>query len=66
VTETALATALDMGFMSEMLAIFSIVVGIALLLTGIGLVLLAYAVFGRLWPVAQSVASSSVPEPATA
>ena len=33
VTETALATALDMGFMSEMLAIFSVVVGIALLLT---------------------------------
>jgi hypothetical protein len=66
VTETALATALDMGFMSEMLAIFSIVVGIALLLTGIGLVLLAYAVFGRLWPVAQSAASSPAPEPATA
>jgi hypothetical protein len=46
VTETALATALDMGFMSEMLSIFSIVVGIALLLTGIGLVILARAVFG--------------------
>ena len=65
VTETALATALDMGFMSEMLSIFSIVVGIALLLTGIGLVILAYAVFGRLWPVAQSVASSRAPEAAT-
>jgi hypothetical protein len=47
VTETALATALDMGFMSEMLAIFSVVVGVALLLTGIGLVILAKAVFGR-------------------
>jgi hypothetical protein len=47
VTETALATALDMGFMSEMLSIFSVVVGIALLLTGIGLVILARAVFGR-------------------
>ncbi len=46
VTETALATALDMGFMSEMLSIFSIVVGVALLLTGIGLVILARAVFG--------------------
>jgi hypothetical protein len=51
VTETALATALDMGFMSEMLSIFSIVVGIALLLTGIGLVILAFAVFGRWRPV---------------
>jgi hypothetical protein len=66
VTETALATALDMGFMSEMLSIFSVVVGIALLLTGIGLVILAFAVFGRLWPVAQSVAPSPVPEPAAA
>jgi hypothetical protein len=34
VTETALTTALNMGFMSEMLSIFSIVVGVALLLTG--------------------------------
>jgi hypothetical protein len=60
VTETALATALDMGFMSEMLSIFSVVVGIALLLTGIGLVILAFAVFGRLWPVAQQVAPAPV------
>jgi hypothetical protein len=50
VTETALATALDMGFMSEMLSIFSVVVGVALLLTGIGLVILAKAVFGRSSP----------------
>jgi hypothetical protein len=47
VTETALTTALNMGYMAEMLSIFSIVVGIALLLTGIGFVLLAYAVFGQ-------------------
>jgi hypothetical protein len=65
VTETALATALDMGFMSEMLSIFSVVVGIALLLTGIGLVILAFAVFGRLWPVAH-VAPSPVPGAAAA
>jgi hypothetical protein len=45
VTETALTTALNMAFMSEMLAIFSIVVGIALLLAGIGFVILALAVF---------------------
>jgi len=66
VTETALATALDMSFMSEMLAIFSIVVGVALLLSGIGLVLLAHAVFGRLWPAAQAAARSPVPGPAPA
>jgi hypothetical protein len=56
VTETALATALDMGFMSEMLSLFSIVVGIALLLTGIGLVILTLAVFGRWRPGAEAVA----------
>jgi hypothetical protein len=47
VTETALTTALNVGYMAEMLALFSIVVGIALLLTGIGLIILAVAVFGR-------------------
>ena len=47
VTETALTTALNVGYMAEMLSIFSIVVGIALLLAGIGFVILAYAVFGR-------------------
>jgi hypothetical protein len=33
--------------MAEQISIFGIVVGIALLLTGIGLLLLAYAVFLR-------------------
>ena len=65
VTETALATALDMGFMSEMLSVFSIVVGVALLLTGIGLVILAMAVFGRWRPVAQSAAPAPAPGVAT-
>jgi hypothetical protein len=64
VTETALATALDMGFMSEMLSIFSIIVGIALLLTGIGLVILAKAVFGP--PRTDAQAAPSAPTPATA
>jgi hypothetical protein len=66
VTETALATALDMGFMSEMLSIFSVVVGIALLLTGIGLVILALAVFGRWRPAAQAVAPAPAPGAASA
>jgi hypothetical protein len=47
VTETALTTALNMSYMAERLAVFGIVVGVALLLTGIGLVIVAYAVFGR-------------------
>src|SRR5688572_12638646 len=61
VTETALATALDMGFMSEMLSIFSIIVGIALLLTGVGLVILARAVFGRSRPEAGITSTGTVP-----
>jgi hypothetical protein len=57
VTETALTTALNMGFMSEMLSIFSIIVGVALLLTGIGLVILAFAVFGRGSPASAPTAA---------
>jgi hypothetical protein len=47
VTATALSTALNMSYMAENLANFGIVVGVALLLTGFGLVILAFAVFGR-------------------
>ena len=41
VTETALATALNASYMAEQLALFGIVVGIALLLAGIGFGILA-------------------------
>jgi hypothetical protein len=41
VTETALATALNMSFMAEQLSLFGIVVGVALLLSGIGFIILA-------------------------
>ena len=47
VTETALTTALNMSFMAERLSLFSIVIGIALLLSGIGFVILDYAAFHR-------------------
>jgi hypothetical protein len=47
VTATALTTALNVSYMAERLAVFGIVVGVALLLTGIGLVILAFVVFGR-------------------
>jgi len=47
INETALATALNVSYMAEQISIFSIVVGVALVLTGIGLVILAFAVFGR-------------------
>ena len=46
VTETALSTALNVSYMAEQLSIFGIVVGVALLLTGIGLLILALAVLG--------------------
>ena len=46
VTETGLTTALNMSYMAEQLSVFGIVVGIALLLTGIGLLILALAVLG--------------------
>ena len=45
VTETALATALNMSYMATGVAVFSIVVGIALILAGVGFLLLAAAVF---------------------
>jgi hypothetical protein len=41
VTETALATALNVSYMADRLALFGIVVGVALLLTGIGFIVLA-------------------------
>jgi len=41
VSETALTTALNMSYMADQLGLFGIVVGIALLLTGIGFAILA-------------------------
>ena len=46
VTATALSTALNMSYMAEQLALFGIVVGVALLLTGIGLIILAAGLVG--------------------
>lgn len=47
ITAVALTTALNTSYMAEQLAIFGIVVGVALLLTGVGLVIVAFALFGR-------------------
>ena len=46
VTETGLATALNVSYMAEQIGLFSVVVGIALLLSGIGFIILALAVLG--------------------
>ena len=47
VTATALSSALNLAFTAEQISLFGIVVGIALLLTGIGLFILAVAVLHR-------------------
>ena len=46
VTETALATALNVSYMAEQIALFGVIVGIALLLSGIGFIILALIVLG--------------------
>ena len=65
VTETALTTALNTSYMAERLAVFGIVVGIALLLSGIGFVILALAVFGIAEPKKEAVRAIA-PTPTTA
>jgi hypothetical protein len=58
INETALATALNVSYMASQLAIFAIVVAIALILTGVGLIIVAYAVFLQ-------TPGESAPAPAT-
>ena len=61
VTETALTTALNTSFFAERVALFSIVMGAALLLTGIGFLVLAYlGVLKRREPVQARVPVASV------
>ena len=47
VTETALTTALNTSYMADKLGLFGIVVGFALLLSGIGFTILAFAALHR-------------------
>ena len=46
VTETALSTALNTSYMASQLALFGIVVGVALLLSGFGFTILAFLAIG--------------------
>jgi hypothetical protein len=48
ITETSLSTALNTSYMAERISVFGIVTGIAMLLAGIGLGILALFVFGAL------------------
>ena len=58
INETALSTALNVSYMASQLALFGIVVGVALLLSGIGFIVLAAS--GALRPNA----AASKPDPA--
>ena len=49
IQETALTTALNMSYMAEQLALFGVVVGVALLLSGIGFVILSLSVLGNMF-----------------
>jgi hypothetical protein len=59
VTATALSTALNMSYMAEQMALFGIVVGIALLLSGIGFIVLSLGGALRRREPAPALASST-------
>jgi hypothetical protein len=68
VTETALSTALNTAYMAENLALFGLVVGIALLLAGIGFIVLAWYALGALRKEAlagEATGSAPAMKPAT-
>jgi hypothetical protein len=65
VSETAFATALNVSYMAEQLALFGMVVGIALLLSGIGFIVLAAFGMVRLATAAQPL-KGAVLKPAAA
>lgn len=65
VTETALTTALNMSYMAERLAVFGLVVGVALLLAGIGFMILAWSVLGGGFKWRERAAAPASVTPAT-
>jgi len=65
VTETALSTALNVSYMAEQIALFGLVVGIALLLGGIGFMILAVTALGRDARVAEAAKAPASARPVT-
>jgi hypothetical protein len=63
ITATALSTALNVSYMAEQLALFGIVVGIALLLTGVGFGVLAGGLLGRQSRVAAEIQAPTPTSP---
>jgi len=66
VTETALTGALNMAYMAEQLGTFGIVVGVALLLSGVGFIILALggALTAGGWLLARTQKKAEAPKPA--
>jgi hypothetical protein len=54
VTAVAITTALNTSYMAEQMSLFGMVMGVALLLTGVGLLVLAYAVFEKRVPALEA------------
>jgi hypothetical protein len=65
VTETALATALNVSYMAQQIALFGLIVGIALLLSGIGFLVLAIAVLGGATAASTKTAATTSVKPVT-
>jgi hypothetical protein len=63
ISETAFSTALNVSYMADQLALFGVVVGIALLLSGIGFIVLA--AFGMVRLASAVVPSPVPPAPST-
>jgi hypothetical protein len=65
VTATGLSTALNMSYLAENLALFGMVVGVALLLAGIGFIILAVSVLGAAKASETDAPAASVVTPVT-
>jgi hypothetical protein len=65
ITETALSTALNVSYMAQQIALFGLVVGIALLLSGIGFLILAVAVLGGARVAKEATKAAPVTTPVT-
>ncbi len=64
VTETALSTALNMGYLAENITMFGIVVGVALVLTGIGFLVLTLGGALRSREADKAAEATGAPAPA--
>lgn len=65
VTATALSTALNVSYMAEQIALFGLVVGIALLLSGIGFMILAVIALGTTARVDETAKAGTPARPVT-